>query len=103
MVEIGEAIMQRSRYAMKKIAQITGIKVLFSGSHHFNEFVVNFDGSGKSVAAVNQALLEQGIFGGKDLSAEFPELGQSALYCVTEIHSQADIDLLVETLAEVTQ
>ncbi len=103
MVEIGEAIMQRSRYAMKKIAQITGIKVLFSGSHHFNEFVVNFDGSGKSVAAVNQALLEQSIFGGKDLSAEFPELGQSALYCVTEIHSQADIDLLVETLAEVTQ
>lgn len=103
MVEIGEAIMQRSRYAMKKIAQITGIKVLFSESHHFNEFVVNFDGRSKSVAAVNQALLEQGIFGGKDLSAEFPELGQSALYCVTEIHSQADIDLLVETLAEVTQ
>jgi glycine dehydrogenase subunit 1 len=103
MVEIGEAIMQRSRYAMKKIAQITGIKVLFSESHHFNEFVVNFDGSGKSVAAVNQALLEQGIFGGKDLSTEFPELGQSALYCVTEIHNQADIDLLVETLAEVTQ
>ena len=103
MVEIGEAIMQRSRYAMKKIAQINGIKVLFSGSDHFNEFVVNFDGSGKTVAAVNQTLLEQGIFGGKDLSAEFPELGQSALYCVTEIHSQADIDLLVETLAEVTQ
>ena len=103
MVEIGEAIMQCSRYAMKKIAQITGIKVLFSESHHFNEFVVNFDGSGKSVAAVNQALLEQGIFGGKDLSAEFPELGQSALYCVTEIHSQAEIDLLVETLVEVTQ
>lgn len=103
MVEIGEAIMQRSRYAMKKIAQINGIKVLFSGSHHFKEFVVNFDGSGKSVAAVNQALLEQGIFGGKDLSADFPKLGQSALYCVTEIHSQAEIDLLVETLAEVTQ
>ncbi len=103
MVEIGEAIMQRSRYAMKKIAQIIGIKVFFSESHHFNEFVVNYDGSGKSVAAVNQALLEQGIFGGKDLSAEFPELGQSALYCVTEIHSQAEIDLLVETLVEVTQ
>jgi glycine dehydrogenase subunit 1 len=103
MVEIGEAIMQRSRYAMKKIAEVTGIQVLFSESHHFKEFVVNFDGTGKSVAAVNQALLEQGIFGGKDLSAEFPQLGQSALYCVTEIHSQTDIDLLVETLAEVTQ
>ena len=27
------------------------------------------------------------IFGGKDLSAEFPALGQSALYCVTEVHT----------------
>jgi glycine dehydrogenase subunit 1 len=102
MVEIGEAIMQRTRYAMKKIAEINGLKVLFSESQHFKEFVLNFDGTGKSVASVNQALLEQGIFGGKDLSAEFPKLGQSALYCVTEIHSQADIDRLVETLAEVT-
>ena len=33
------------------------------------------------------ALREHGIFGGKDLSAEFPELGQIALYCVTEIHT----------------
>jgi glycine dehydrogenase subunit 1 len=103
MVEIGETIMQRSRYAMKKIAEITGLKVLFSESHHFKEFVVNFDGTGISVATVNQALLEKGIFGGKDLSVEFPGLGQSALYCVTEIHSQADIDQFVVALAEVTQ
>jgi glycine dehydrogenase subunit 1 len=103
MVEIGEAIMQRSRYAIKKIAEISGIEVLFSGSHHFKEFVVNFDGTEKSIGDVNQALLNKGIFGGKDLSTEFPELGQSALYCVTEVHSQADIDQLVETLAEVTK
>ena len=43
---------------------------------------------------------EQGIFGGKDLSAEFPEWGQSALYCVTEIHAQADIDRLAAAVAE---
>ena len=29
--------------------------------------------------------------GGKDLSAEIPGLGQSALYCVTEIHTSEDI------------
>jgi glycine dehydrogenase subunit 1 len=103
MREIGEAIMQRTRYAMKRIAQIEGVQILFSNAHHFNEFVANFDGTGKQVAQVNQALLERGIFGGKDLSTEFPELGQSALYCVTEIHNQAEIDRLVETLWEVTQ
>jgi glycine dehydrogenase subunit 1 len=102
MFEIGESIMLRSSYARQKIAQITGVKVLFFGSHHFKEFVVNFDGTGKSVVQVNQALLEQGIFGGKDLSREFPELGESALYCVTEVHTQADTDRLVDRLKEVT-
>ena len=42
------------------------------------------------------------MFGGKDLSAEFPELGQSALLCVTEYHDQADIDTLVAAVKEVT-
>ena len=44
------------------------------------------------MAEINKALLGHGIFGGMDLSAEFPELGQSALYCVTEFHDQADIE-----------
>jgi glycine dehydrogenase subunit 1 len=53
------------------------------------------------VAQINGALLARGIFGGKDLSREFPELGQSALYCVTEVQTKADIDRLVTTLREV--
>ena len=103
MVEIGAGIMQRVRYAMKKVAGIEGVKVLFSHSHHFKEFVVNFDGARKTVAGINTALLARGIFGGKDLSGEFPELGQSALYCVTEVHTQADIDRLASELQEVVK
>ena len=103
MLEIGEGILQRTRYAMQMIDQIKGVKVLFSDSHHFKEFLVNFDDAGKTAAEINQALLEKDVFGGKDISKEFPELGQSALYCVTEVHSQADIDRLVEILAEVTK
>ncbi len=49
---------------------------------------MNFDATGKTVALINKALRTEGIFGGKDLSGEFPALGQSALYCVTEIHSR---------------
>jgi glycine dehydrogenase subunit 1 len=55
------------------------------------------------VAGINQALLARDIFGGKDLSAEFPSLGNSALYCVTEVHTKADIDRLVGALKEVVQ
>jgi glycine dehydrogenase subunit 1 len=64
--------------------------------------VVSFDDAGTTVAEVNQKLLEHEIFGGKDLSAEFPELGQSALFCVTEYHDQADIEKLAAAVEEVT-
>ncbi|MGW8224828.1 MAG: aminomethyl-transferring glycine dehydrogenase subunit GcvPA [Anaerolineales bacterium] len=101
MADIGEAIMLRTRYAMQKIDRIEGIKVLFPNSHHFREFVVNFDGAGKEVVQINRDLLASGIYGGKDLSLEFPNLGNSALYCVTEVHSRADIDRLVDCLVEV--
>ena len=67
---------------------------------HFKEFVVNFDDTGKTVAEINKALLNRRIFGGKDLTEEFPELGNSALYCVTEIHTQDDLDRLADALEE---
>jgi glycine dehydrogenase subunit 1 len=52
---------------------------------------------------VNRALLERGIFGGKDLSAGFPSLGQSLLLCVSEVHTREDLDRLVDTLREVAR
>ena len=98
--DIGETIIQRSRYAMDSLSKLNGVKALFPASA-FKEFVVNFDGTGKSVKEINRALLEQKIFGGIDLSRDFPELGQSALYCVTEVHSKNDLDKLAESLMEV--
>jgi glycine dehydrogenase subunit 1 len=98
MREVGEAILQRGAYAAQRLGGVPGVRVPFLG--FFKEFVVDMTGTGKSVAAINQALRAHGIFGGKDLSAEFPEWGQSALYCVTEIHEQADIDRLAAALAE---
>ncbi len=100
MVEIGQGIMQRAEYALRKLKQVPGLKIRFDGIH-FKEFVVDFNGTGQTVESIHKKLLEKGIFGGKDLSAEFPGLGQCALYAVTEIHSQADIDRLAATLQEV--
>ena len=53
------------------------------------------------MSEINAGLLERGIHGGNDISKQFPQLGQSALYCVTELHTKADIDRLVDTLREV--
>jgi glycine dehydrogenase subunit 1 len=100
MREVGELIINRSHYAAARLAAIAGTRVLFTNAF-FKEFVVNFDGTGKTVAGINAALRQRKIFGGKDLSQELPELGQSALYCVTEIHTQQDIDRLAGALQEV--
>jgi glycine dehydrogenase subunit 1 len=98
MAEVGQTILQRSQYAQKKIAEIPGVKIAFGGAS-FKEFVVNFDMTGKTVKRINDELLRSDIFGGKDISTEFPVLGQSAVYCVTEAHTKADIDRLVYMLA----
>jgi glycine dehydrogenase subunit 1 len=101
MAEIGEGIMQRASYAMKKIDAIAGVRAPAFRAPHFKEFVVNLNGTSKTVREINEALLARGILGGKDLSAEFPELGQSALYCVTEVHTRQELDRLVNVLKEV--
>ncbi len=101
MEEVGKIIMTNAQYAAKKLCQIPGVKVNPFGSVFFKEFVVDFTATGKSVAEINKALLAKGIFGGKDLSKDFPALNQSALYCVTEIHTKEDIDTLAAALTEV--
>ncbi len=99
--EIGQAIMQKSQYLMKKISDIRGVQSPKLNSVNFKEFLVDFNETGKTVEQINKELLDKNIFGGKDLSKEFPELGQSALYCVTEIHTQEDLDALAAALKEV--
>ena len=89
---------QRSHYAAARLAAVPGLSVRFPHGF-FREFVVDFSGDRPTVAEINAALRERGIFGGLDLSRCFPELGQSALYCVTEIHTQPDIDRLADALA----
>lgn len=103
MAEIGESIMARARYAMLRLGALPGVRAPLFQAAHFQEFVVNFDGTGQTAAAINRALLAHKIFGGKDLSREFPELGQSALYCITEAHAQEDIDRLVAAVQEVVR
>jgi glycine dehydrogenase subunit 1 len=99
--DIGHAILARSRYAADRIAAIPGLAVRF-GSGFFQEFVVDFGASGLTVAEANRALLKRSIFGGHDLSTGVPDLGQCALYCVSELHTQADIDGLCQALAEIS-
>lgn len=102
MEETGRTIMQMSQYAAKQLSTVKGVKLAFPKTPFFKEFVVNFDGTrAKTVQRVNKALLAREIIGGKDLSKELPELGQSSLFCVTEVRTQEEIDRLVKAIREV--
>jgi len=58
--------------------------------------VIQFDRH--DVAEVNKSLLAHGIFGGVDISRQFPDLGNALLICVTEVHGVDDIERLAVAL-----
>jgi glycine dehydrogenase subunit 1 len=87
----------RSKALAERVAQVRGFKVPFQG-HHFNEFVLQCP---VPPAQLNEHLLTKGIYGGLDLSAQFPELGHAMLVCVTEMHPEEAIEAFVQGCQEV--
>ncbi len=102
-MDIGEGIMQRAQYAIDLLSEIKGVYVPRLSAPIFKEFVVNFDETGKSVQEINKALLNKKIFGGKDITGEFQTLGNCALFCVTEIHTDDDIEQLVSAIDDIVK
>jgi glycine dehydrogenase subunit 1 len=91
--EVGELILLRSHYAARLLDGLDGVRVRWPQGF-FKELVVDFD---RPVAEVNRGLLARGIFGGHAL----PALGNAALYCVTEVHTEADVERLADALRQV--
>ncbi len=94
--ELGEHILAKTKYAIKKFSSIDGVDVPLFKAPHFKEFTIRF--KRRQANDVLRELLEHKICGGKSLAPEFPELGESVLVCVTELHSKQQIDNYVDTL-----
>jgi glycine dehydrogenase subunit 1 len=101
MQEVGEVIHKRAVYAAQRIGSIPGVRCPMIDGAFFKEFVAGWSGTGLTAAEINRGLAARGYLGGIDLSLECPQLGQSTLFCVTEVHQQRDIDGLVAALREV--
>jgi glycine dehydrogenase subunit 1 len=50
---------------------------------------------------LNAELRDRGIVGGYDLARDYPELGDAALFAVTDVHARADIESLVAALEDI--
>ena len=97
--ELSRTIMEKSHYAAQVLGDIPGVDAPLLDSPFFQEFTVNF--GTRKVKEVHSALLRAGIQGGKDITFEFPQHGNSALYSVTEVHSMEDIDRLGDAMRRI--
>ncbi len=93
--EVAQQNLAKAAYARKAIATLPGFSIPFAGIT-FNEFVVATPGPAQ---AVLDGLQQQGILGGIPLARFYPEMSDRMLVCVTEQHSRAEIDALVQALA----
>jgi glycine dehydrogenase subunit 1 len=91
LAELARINWQRARYARGELVK-AGLSPTFAAPV-FNEFALKGD-----LSAVQRKLAQAGIDGGLPLSADYPELKDSMLFCVTELHSKAAIDRLAAAL-----
>ncbi len=101
--KLGEYLLAITQYAKKRLSMIEGLEIPLLDNCHFKDFTVNFDEVKKRGVKINNQLLKHRIIGGKALGKDFPELGNTFLYSVTEMHTQTDVDALVTILKNVME
>jgi len=93
--ELAKQNLAKTAYAAEQFGRHA--KVLFGGAPRFNEFVVQ---TSENPAVINSRLLGHKIVGGLPLKKFYPELGNAAVWCVTEMTTRTSIDTAVGMLAE---
>lgn len=94
---LAETIWLRSHYLAKKLRSI-GVTAPVYKSEYFKEFTARFP---VDYSEVYRRLQQRGIMAGLPLSRYYPERGKDALFCVTELHSTRDIDLLIDNIKDI--
>src|SRR5712691_1074726 len=93
--DLAKQNLAKTAYAAGQFAKHGNL--LFAGSPRFNEFVVQ---TKEVPQAINNRLLEHKIVGGLPLKKFYPELGNAALWCCTELTTRTAIDSAVKLAAE---
>ena len=93
--ELAKQNLAKTEYAAGQFSKHA--KVLFKGAPRFNEFVVQ---TSEDPYAINSRLLGHKIVGGLPLKKFYPELGNAALWCCTEMTTRSMIDTAVGLVAE---
>jgi glycine dehydrogenase subunit 1 len=93
--ELARQNLAKTAYAAEQFAKYG--KILFGGAPRFNEFVIATE---EDPQAINGRLLGHKIIGGLPLKKFYPEFGNAALWCCTELTTRTAIDTAVGEIAE---
>jgi glycine dehydrogenase subunit 1 len=93
--ELAKQNLAKTAYAVERFGKHA--KLLFSGAPRFNEFVVETQ---EDPYAINSRLLGHKIVGGLPLRKFYPELGNAALWCCTELTARTVIDRAAGVVGE---
>src|ERR1700757_4602693 len=93
--ELAKQNLAKTAYAADQFAKHA--QILFSAAPRFNEFVVK---TSEDPYVINGRLLGNKLVGGLPLKKFYPELGNAALWCCTEMTTRTAIDTAVGMLAE---
>jgi glycine dehydrogenase subunit 1 len=93
--ELAKQNLAKAAYAATQFGKHA--KVLFAGAPRFNEFVIE---TSEDPYAINARLLDHKIVGGLPLKKFYPELGNAALWCCTELTTRSMIDKAVGLVTE---
>ncbi|MBU4330276.1 MAG: aminomethyl-transferring glycine dehydrogenase subunit GcvPA [Acidobacteria bacterium] len=94
MREMARQNMQKARYALDRLTDISGVEARFSGPV-FNEFVLQLE---RPLSEIQSVLEGHRIIGGLALDTWMPGFKNCLLVNVTEIHTRDDIDALAAAL-----
>ncbi|MDR3763620.1 MAG: aminomethyl-transferring glycine dehydrogenase subunit GcvPA [Acidobacteriota bacterium] len=93
--ELAEQNLAKAAYARKTLG--AKAKVLFEGAPRFNEFVI--EGTADAEAVFTRLSKDKNIVAGLPLKRFYPELGNTSLWCATELTSREAIDTAAEEVA----
>jgi glycine dehydrogenase subunit 1 len=86
--ELAEQNLAKAAYARNTLGEKA--KILFDGAPRFNEFVIQTREDAYEIS--HRLASKNKIIGGFPLRKFYPELGNAAVWCATELTSRAAID-----------
>ncbi len=93
--ELAQQNLAKATYAAGEFAKKG--KILFQGAPRFHEFVVQ---TKEDPQVINDRLLQMKTIGGYPLKRFYPELGNAALWCCTELNTKEQIDTAVKAVGQ---